>query len=41
MNPKKASSLYKTISEDLEVDVHLVEDLMDHVYKTLKLKRFI
>lgn len=38
MNPKRASSLYKTISEELEVDVNLVEDLMDHVYKTLKSK---
>ena len=36
MNPKKAVNLYKTISEELEVDCNLVEDLMDYVYKTLK-----
>jgi nucleoid DNA-binding protein len=38
MNPKKAVNLYKTISEELEVDQNLVEDLMEHVYKTLRKK---
>jgi nucleoid DNA-binding protein len=36
MNPKKAVNLYKTISEELEVDHNLVEDLIEYVYKTLK-----
>ena len=36
MNPKKAVNLYKTISEELEVDQNLVEDLMEYVYKTLR-----
>ena len=38
MNPKKAVNLYKTISEELEVDHNLVEDLMEYVYKTLRKK---
>jgi len=38
MNPKKAVNLCKTISEELEVDQNLVEDLIEHVYKTLRKK---
>lgn len=36
MIPKKASSLYKEISEDLLVDIALVEDCIEFYYKEIR-----
>jgi len=38
MNPKKAVNLYKTISEEMDVDSNLVEDLIEYTYKSLRKK---
>lgn len=38
MNPKKAVSLYKPISEEMDVNVNLVEDLVEYAYKILRKK---
>jgi hypothetical protein len=36
MIPKKASSLYKQVSEDLDVDQILVENFIDFYYKKIR-----
>lgn len=38
MNPKKAVNLYKPVSEELDVNENLVEDLVEYAYKTLRKK---
>lgn len=36
MKPKKPSSLYKEVSEQLNTDELLVEDIIEYAYKTLR-----
>jgi nucleoid DNA-binding protein len=36
MKPKKPSSLYKEVSEQLNIDESLVEDIVEYTYKTLR-----
>jgi hypothetical protein len=38
VNPKKSNILYRPISEELNVDEDLVEDLVQFYYKELRLK---
>ncbi len=38
MNPKKTHSLYKTLSEELSISEHLIEDLVEFMYKNLRKK---
>ena len=38
MNPKKTHSLYKTLSEELSISEHLIEDLVEFMYKDLRQK---
>lgn len=38
MNPKKTHSLYKTLSEELSISEHLIEDLVEFMYKDLRKK---
>jgi nucleoid DNA-binding protein len=36
MKPKKPSSLYKEVSEQLNVDESLIEDIVEYTYKVLR-----
>jgi nucleoid DNA-binding protein len=38
MNPKKPNILYKPVSEELNIDKELVEDLVEYYYKEVRLK---
>jgi hypothetical protein len=36
MIPKKSSKLYNTVSEDLNININLVQDLVEYSYKELR-----
>jgi len=36
MKPKKPSSLYKEVSEQLNIDESLIEDIVEYTYKVLR-----